>query len=116
MPPQGGDRVNDSTPDLAAVTQIQQQIWSKGDSPMVASLVNKVQRLPCRGARHRPDERVLDARGAQRRDLGGATQLGRTARRTRRRARPADRGRQRAVASGWMSSSSRPTPRTFPSR
>ena len=51
--------MNDS-PDLAAVTQVQQQIWSKGDFAMVASIVYNASRGPRRGARAVPDERVLD--------------------------------------------------------
>lgn len=51
--------MNDS-PDLAAVTQVQQQIWSKGDFAMVANLVyNPAERL-AEALDLVPDERVLD--------------------------------------------------------
>ena len=54
-----GGEMNDS-PDLAAVTQVQQQIWSKGDFAMVANLVyNPAERL-AEALDLVPDERVLD--------------------------------------------------------
>jgi ubiquinone/menaquinone biosynthesis C-methylase UbiE len=51
--------MNDS-PDLAAVTQVQQQIWSKGDFAMVASLVYHPAERLAEALDLVPDERVLD--------------------------------------------------------
>jgi len=48
------------SPDLKAVTQVQQQIWSKGDFAMVASLVNNVSDNLAEALDLVPDERVLD--------------------------------------------------------
>lgn len=47
-------------PDLQAVTQVQQQIWSKGDFAMVASLVNYTSESLAEALDIVPDERVLD--------------------------------------------------------
>lgn len=47
-------------PDLEAVTQVQQQIWSKGDFAMVASLVYYVSESLAEALELVPDERVLD--------------------------------------------------------
>ena len=47
-------------PDLAAVTQVQQQIWSKGDFAMVASLVYNASESLAEALDLVPDERVLD--------------------------------------------------------
>jgi ubiquinone/menaquinone biosynthesis C-methylase UbiE len=47
-------------PDLQAVTQVQQQIWSKGDFAMVASLVQNVSESLVEALELVPDERVLD--------------------------------------------------------
>jgi ubiquinone/menaquinone biosynthesis C-methylase UbiE len=47
-------------PDLKAVTQVQQQIWSKGDFAMVASLVYHVSESLAEALELIPDERVLD--------------------------------------------------------
>ena len=108
--------MNDA-PDLAAVTEVQQQIWSKGDFAMVANLVFNVSRGPRRGARDRPRRAGARRRlrQRQRRDRRGAAHLGNTV--------GADyvpalleRGRERAAAERLESSSSRPTPRTCPSR
>ncbi len=52
--------MNDSAPDLAAVTQVQQQIWSKGDFAMVASLVYNASESLAEELDLLPDERVLD--------------------------------------------------------
>ena len=52
--------MNDSPPDLAAVTQVQQQIWSKGDFAMVAGIVNKASDDLAEALDLIPDERVLD--------------------------------------------------------
>jgi ubiquinone/menaquinone biosynthesis C-methylase UbiE len=52
--------MTDSPPDLAAVTQVQQQIWSKGDFAMVAGIVNKVSDDLVEALELIPDERVLD--------------------------------------------------------
>ena len=86
--------------DLEAVTQVQQQIWSKGDFAMVASIVYNASREPRRGARDRPRRARARRRlrQRQRRDRGGAAHLGRHGRRRLRpgpaRARPrARRGR-----------------------
>lgn len=51
--------MNDS-PDLAAVTQVQQQIWSKGDFAMVANLVYHPAERLAEALELVPDERVLD--------------------------------------------------------
>jgi ubiquinone/menaquinone biosynthesis C-methylase UbiE len=51
--------MNDS-PDLAAVTQIQQQIWSKGDFAMVANIVYNASENLAEALQLVPDERVLD--------------------------------------------------------
>lgn len=47
-------------PDLPAVTQIQQQIWSKGDFSMVANLVYFPSEQLIESLEILPDERVLD--------------------------------------------------------
>ena len=48
------------SPDLAAVTQAQQMIWSKGDFAMVASLVFNASEELAEALELLPDERVLD--------------------------------------------------------
>jgi ubiquinone/menaquinone biosynthesis C-methylase UbiE len=48
------------TPDLAAVTEIQQKIWSKGDFAMVAGIVFHVAEDLAEALDIVPDERVLD--------------------------------------------------------
>jgi ubiquinone/menaquinone biosynthesis C-methylase UbiE len=48
------------SPDLAAVTQVQRQIWSKGDFAMVANLVNFPSEHLAEALEIVPDERVLD--------------------------------------------------------
>lgn len=66
-------------PDLSAVTQIQQGIWSKGDFAMVASLVFNASESLAEELEIVPDERVLDvacgsgngAISAARRSWGG---------------------------------------------
>src|SRR3954449_7427219 len=70
--------MNDA-PDLKAVTQIQQSIWSKGDFAMVATLVYPVAEVLAGALEIIPDERVLDvacgsgngAIAAARRSWGG---------------------------------------------
>ncbi len=70
--------MNDA-PDLSAVTQIQQGIWSKGDFAMVASLVFNASESLAEALEIVPDERVLDvacgsgngAISAARRSWGG---------------------------------------------
>ncbi len=70
--------MNDS-PDLSAVTQIQQGIWSKGDFAMVAGLVFNASESLAEALDIVPDERVLDvacgsgngAISAARRSWGG---------------------------------------------
>jgi SAM-dependent methyltransferase len=52
--------MNDSPPDLAAVTQVQQQIWSKGDFAMVAGIVYNASENLAEALELIPDERVLD--------------------------------------------------------
>jgi ubiquinone/menaquinone biosynthesis C-methylase UbiE len=47
-------------PDLKAVTQVQQQIWSKGDFAMVANLVYNASENLAEALELVPDERVLD--------------------------------------------------------
>jgi ubiquinone/menaquinone biosynthesis C-methylase UbiE len=47
-------------PDLKAVTQVQQQIWSKGDFAMVANLVYNVSETLAEALEFVPDEKVLD--------------------------------------------------------
>jgi SAM-dependent methyltransferase len=47
-------------PDLKAITQVQQQIWSKGDFAMVASLVYNASENLAEALELVPDERVLD--------------------------------------------------------
>ena len=47
-------------PDLAAITQIQQKIWSQGDFSMVANLVYNVSDSLAEELKLLPDERVLD--------------------------------------------------------
>ena len=47
-------------PDLSAVTQAQQQIWSKGDFAMVANLVYHAAEKLAEALELVPDERVLD--------------------------------------------------------
>ena len=67
------------TPDLQAVTQIQQQIWSKGDFAMVAGIVFNASENLAEALEIVPDERVLDvacgsgngAISAARRSWGG---------------------------------------------
>jgi SAM-dependent methyltransferase len=67
-------------PDLQAVTQIQQQIWSKGDFAMVANIVYNASENLAEALDLVPDERVLDvacgsgngAISAARRTWGGA--------------------------------------------
>ncbi|HET9677766.1 MAG TPA: methyltransferase domain-containing protein [Solirubrobacterales bacterium] len=67
------------TPDLQAVTQVQQQIWSKGDFAMVAGIVFNVSENLAEALDIVPDERVLDvacgsgngAIAAARRSWGG---------------------------------------------
>jgi len=51
--------MNDS-PDLAAVTEVQQQIWSKGDFAMVAGIVYNASEDLAEALEIIPDERVLD--------------------------------------------------------
>ncbi len=51
--------MNDS-PDLAAVTDVQQQIWSKGDFAMVANIVYNASEDLAEALQIIPDERVLD--------------------------------------------------------
>ena len=71
--------MNDA-PDLAAVTQVQQQIWSKGDFAMVANIVYNASENLAEALEIVPDERVLDvacgsgngAISAARRTWGGA--------------------------------------------
>jgi ubiquinone/menaquinone biosynthesis C-methylase UbiE len=48
------------TPDFAAVTNIQQQTWSKGDFAMVANIVYNVSETLAEALDIVPDERVLD--------------------------------------------------------
>ncbi len=48
------------SPDLKAVTQVQQQIWSKGDFAMVANLVYHASESLAEALELVPDERVLD--------------------------------------------------------
>jgi SAM-dependent methyltransferase len=50
-------------PDLAAVTQIQQKIWSEGDFAMVANLVFNASETLAEELKIVPDERVLDVAG-----------------------------------------------------
>jgi ubiquinone/menaquinone biosynthesis C-methylase UbiE len=67
------------TPDLAAVTQIQQQTWSKGDFSVVANIVNYVSEGLAEALELVPGERVIDvacgsgngAIAAARRTMGG---------------------------------------------
>ncbi len=47
-------------PDLKAVTQVQQQIWSKGDFAMVANIVYHPAEMLAEALDLVPDERVLD--------------------------------------------------------
>lgn len=54
--------MNDA-PDLAAVTKIQQGIWSKGDFAMVAGMVNHASEALAEALEILPDERVLDVAG-----------------------------------------------------
>lgn len=54
--------MNDA-PDLAAVTKIQQGIWSKGDFAMVAGMVNHASENLAEALEILPDERVLDVAG-----------------------------------------------------
>jgi ubiquinone/menaquinone biosynthesis C-methylase UbiE len=51
--------MNDS-PDLAAVTEAQQQVWSKGDFAMVANIVYNASEDLAEALELIPDERVLD--------------------------------------------------------
>jgi ubiquinone/menaquinone biosynthesis C-methylase UbiE len=51
--------MNDS-PDFQAVTQVQQQIWSKGDFAMVANIVYNASENLAEALEIVPDERVLD--------------------------------------------------------
>jgi ubiquinone/menaquinone biosynthesis C-methylase UbiE len=48
------------TPDFAAVTQVQQQTWSKGDFAMVANIVYNASETLAEELDIVPDERVLD--------------------------------------------------------
>ncbi len=48
------------SPDLQAVTQVQQQIWSKGDFAMVANIVYNASENLAEALQLIPDERVLD--------------------------------------------------------
>src|SRR5512133_3256550 len=65
--------------DLTAVTEVQQQIWSKGDFSVVAHIVNKVAEDLAEALELVPGERVLDvacgsgngAIAAARRTMGG---------------------------------------------
>jgi SAM-dependent methyltransferase len=67
------------TPDFAAVTQVQQQTWSKGDFSVVANIVYNVSEGLAEALAIVPDERVLDvacgsgngALAAARRSWGG---------------------------------------------
>jgi SAM-dependent methyltransferase len=52
--------MSDSAPDLAAITEAQQQIWSKGDFAMVASLVYSASDDLAESLQLIPGERVLD--------------------------------------------------------
>jgi ubiquinone/menaquinone biosynthesis C-methylase UbiE len=52
--------MNDAAPDLAAVTQVQQQIWSKGDFAMVAHLVHFPSEALVEALELVPGEKVLD--------------------------------------------------------
>ena len=52
--------MNDASPDLAAVTQVQQQIWSKGDFAMVANIVYNASESLAEALDLIPGERVLD--------------------------------------------------------
>jgi ubiquinone/menaquinone biosynthesis C-methylase UbiE len=54
--------MNDA-PDLAAVTKVQQGIWSKGDFAMVAGMVNFASENLVEALEILPDERVLDVAG-----------------------------------------------------
>ena len=47
-------------PDLQAITEVQQQTWSKGDFAMVASLVYNVSEGLAEALDIVPDEKVLD--------------------------------------------------------
>jgi len=88
-------------PDLAAVTQVQQQIWSQGDFSMVANLVYFPSERLAESLQIIPDERVLDvasgsgnaALAAARRSWGNVISSDYV---------PAllDRGRERAAAEG----------------
>jgi len=91
--------MSDSPPDLAAVTQVQQQIWSKGDFAMVAGIVYNASENLAEALELIPGERVLDvacgsgngAISAARRTWGGAVGVDYV---------PAllERGRERAAA------------------
>jgi ubiquinone/menaquinone biosynthesis C-methylase UbiE len=67
------------TPDLKAVTEVQQQIWSKGDFAMVAGIVYNASENLAEALEIVPDEKVLDvacgsgngAIAAARRSWGG---------------------------------------------
>ena len=67
------------TPDFAAVTQVQQQTWSKGDFSVVANMVNYVSEGLAEALDLVPGERVIDvacgsgngAIAAARRTMGG---------------------------------------------
>jgi ubiquinone/menaquinone biosynthesis C-methylase UbiE len=67
------------SPDLAAVTQVQQQTWSKGDFSMVANIVYMVSEELAEALELVPGERVLDVAcgsgngtiAAARRTMGG---------------------------------------------
>jgi ubiquinone/menaquinone biosynthesis C-methylase UbiE len=54
------DEEMNETPDFAAVTQVQQQTWSKGDFAMVANIVYNASENLAEALDIVPDERVLD--------------------------------------------------------
>ena len=106
------------SPDLAAVTGVQQQIWSKGDFAMVANLVYNGAEDLAEALDLVPDERVARRRLRQRQRArsprrgapGGARSAPTTC-------PPCSSAAASAPQpSGSRSSSSRPTPRSCPSR